>query len=110
VLEAPTASALRSAYLSLSNQMAINLYQNGLKWDAQTPTSNTTLLSGMTSSFPTDTWIPSVPDVEPRFYFEGGRETIFSATPSDTDSAVFRFRNNLSQLDVATIKGDGRVT
>lgn len=109
VLEAPTASALRAAYLSLSNQMAINMYQNSVKWDAQTPSSssNTTLLSGMTSSFPTDTWIPSVPDVEPRFYFESGRETILSATPSDTDSAVFRFRNNLSQLDVATIKGDG---
>jgi hypothetical protein len=106
VFEAPTASALRAAYLTLSNQMAINMYQYKAQVQVQT-TSNTTVLSGTSSSFPTDTWIPSVPDIEPRFYFESGRETILSATPSETDSVVFRFRNNMSQMDVATMHDNG---
>lgn len=104
VFDAPTASALRAAYLSLSNQMAINMYQYNL---AQQVQSNPVIAPA--SSFPTNTWIPSFPDSEPRFYFQSGQETILSASPSETDSAVFRFRNNVSQLDVATIKGNGNL-
>eukprot|EP00798_Chlamydomonas_sp_ICE-L_P010901 gene10901-17021_t len=99
VLEAPTASALRAAYFSLSNQIAQNFARHAV---AMKIDSNMIEAAELTPPFlPTDVWLTSTTDTQPRFRFDDAGST-WIATASN-----LVFFDNVMQRPLATLSGEG---
>lgn len=111
VLEAPTANALRGAYISLSNQMAINYLtiQEYIGYSPQSTYHGSSNEDVLSTRFPNDYWILSIQDTLPRFRFEHDSETVIASCPSPTTGVSFRFFDNMLQHDLTTIDSNGTI-
>jgi hypothetical protein len=105
VLEAPTASALRAAYLSLSNQMVANFYQQSVALGMQAAAASSTSSSNVSVTpnpdfFATDRWLFSE-ELQARFKFEKDASTWLASASN------FYFFDNTMQRNTATLDAGG---
>ena len=117
VLNAPTANALRGAYYNLSNLLAVKLEQlpasgntyvyidgGACNVEPSNITINNSYATGTSGTvLSNDTWLPSLQDDQPRFFFATGGETVFAA------SEAFRWFDNEMQQDLMSLTKEGRL-
>jgi hypothetical protein len=102
VFEAPTASALRAAYLSLSNQMVANFYQQSVVLGMQAASSNVAVTPNP-DFFATDRWLFSE-ELQGRFKFEKDASTWLASASN------FYFFDNAMQRNSATLDAGGTLS
>lgn len=118
ITDAPTAGALRSAYLALSNQfygrfISLSSTFPNMIYNATQAALNAAMLSsndvGGGPVLTTDAWLNSTPDTEPRLFFGFNGKTIFASGGDFMANGSFEWRVNDTQTTVATLDGTGNL-